>query len=362
MFNTTMGNDKFVKSLREYLTEYTDKTAVTANLFDSFATNWNYPQQNITEFMRSWTYQPGFPYLNITFNSQDKTYSVIQERFLQNGAKPQKDYTYVVPFSYYTRNSNTKRLLPSSVQFLSSKETKLPSEFGNFVKVNPAFNNFYLVNYPENYWKELSDKMLSDPDLVESMMVNDRADLLISSFLLARAKLTPYLTPFRLFNYMVNEKHFVPWYFYDYAMTYLAIQIHHTEYRESFFQFERRLTKPHYTGIEFWDDTQGTNLDKSFRQLLITITCRSGNQLCLENAYSKFSSWKQSSESDQINTSFLPPNLRVNILCYGVRASTNKSDYEFVWEKFKQEKDSSPLKLIYLQALTYITDSEIMKQ
>lgn len=357
MINNTMGNENFQKSLQSYLEKNKYTSAVTQNLFDEFSKNWPH-KQDINEFLRSWTYQPGFPYLNITYNDKDKTYSYSQERFIHNGVKPKTDYIYVIPFSYYTMDAKTRKLQSSNIQFLSEKTGTLPNDLGKLVKVNPGFNSFYLVNYPENVWKELSENMLTKNDFTNSLMVNDRAELFVSSFYLARAKLTSYLTPFKLFNYLVNEKHFIPWYFYDYSLTNLAIRMDRTEYRESLMQFERRITLPHYEGIDFWNDSIGTNMDKSFRQLLITITCRSGNPQCLSDAYTKFTIWKNSDG----NKKNLPPNLRENILCYAIRYSQNVSDYEFVWEKFISEKSNSPLKTVYMKALSFISNSDTMKQ
>lgn len=358
MFNTTMGSENFQKSLRDYLEQNQYKSATTDQLFAQFAVNWNY-EQNVSDFLRSWTYQPGFPYLNISYNSTDQSYSYTQERFLQNGARPSKDNLYVVPFSYYTWNSKTNSLQPSTIQWLTAKSGTLPSSFANSTKVNPNFNAFYLVNYPEKYWKELSDKMVVNSNkLVDAMTVNDRAEMLVSSFLLARAKFTSYLTPFRLFLYLINEKHFIPWYFYDYSLSYLALRMDRTEYRESLMQFERRLTSAHYTNVDFWDDSKGTNLDKSFRQLLITITCRSNNPQCLSDAYQRFSAWKKSDGASEM----LPPNLRGNILCYGVRFTTDKSDYEFVWRQYLKKDVIAPLKLVYLQALSFISNWGTLQQ
>lgn len=306
-----------------------------------------------------YNYYSGFPYLNISLNADKASYTVTQERFLQNGSRPKTDTLYTVPFAFYSLDGKSKKLRSSAVQFLSQKTTVISGEFKNSIKVNPAFTGFYLVNYPEDYWTELSTRLVDNSnDFVNSLMVNDRAELFISSFFLARAKLAPYLVPFRLYNYLVNEKHFVPWYFYDYTLSYMAMRMDRTEYRESLMQFERRLTLPHYTGIQFWDDSKGHNLERSFRQLLITITCRSGNQQCLTDAWSKFTAWKASNA----DISFLPPNLRANILCYGLRASKDNSDYEFVWQQYKKTKDTSPLKTIFLQSLSFISDQKSLKQ
>lgn len=119
----------------------------------------------------------------------------------------------------YTQSSkNGRDLSATSIQFLTEKRGTINESItlDNLVKFNRESTGFYLVNYPEDHWNKLADKLLNEDGFaLTQLTVNDRADLLLSSFLLTRAKLMPYMTSFKLFNYLVRENNYVPWYFFD---------------------------------------------------------------------------------------------------------------------------------------------------
>lgn len=352
-----MGEEKFMNGLNKYLVAYANGTVVTENLLTTLEGSWDYSDKiKLTPFMDVWLRKAGFPYLNVTFDSTKKTYSYRQERFLVNGNRPKEDTVYPIPFNYYNLDAKTRELKKSPVVFLQEKTGTLPDDVKGFIKINPDFGNFYLVNYPAEYWKELADRLVENKDnLVDKLSVNDRVELIWSAYLLTRAKLVDYLTTFKLYNYLVNEKHFAPWYFYSYTMSSLALRMSFTEYRESILQYEQRLTRPHYKD-ELWDNS-GNNVERQFKTNMITISCRAGNTACSQKAYDRLQEWKQAGGTREK----LPANLQGNILNYGVRQSKASEDYEFVWEAYKKEKKDTNLKLDYLYSLTMIEDFEQLK-
>lgn len=126
--------------------------------------------------------------------------------------------TYVIPFSYYTFNDN--QLERSSNQFLSEKSGKisLPVVGGlnSIVKINPEFFGFYFVNYPAEKWETIIDSLVSNQNNIVSLLnVNDRSELILSAYWLARTKIIDYLIPFKLFNYLIHEQHSAPWILYS---------------------------------------------------------------------------------------------------------------------------------------------------
>lgn len=125
--------------------------------------------------------------------------------------------TYVIPFSYYTFNNS--QLVKSSIEFLSEKSGKISlpiDDLNSIVKINPEFFGFYLVNYPIEKWQTIIDSLVSNENNIVSMLnVNDRSELILSAYWLARTKLIDYLIPFKLFNYLIHEKHSAPWILYS---------------------------------------------------------------------------------------------------------------------------------------------------
>lgn len=91
MFEKTMGTERFYRSIQQYLQEHKYKTATTGDLFDFFDMNWSTIESKSRSFLESWTMQPGFPYLNITYNSTNDRYYYVQERFFYDGSEPSEE-------------------------------------------------------------------------------------------------------------------------------------------------------------------------------------------------------------------------------------------------------------------------------
>lgn len=219
MFEKTMGLNAFQQSIQSYLESLQYQTATSENLYAAFEQNWPYNDtQNARDFIISWTEQIGFPYLNITCDVDDnevnKSCQYVQERFIRNGDRPPNDLTYVIPFQYYTYDEK-QQVKESTIQFLTEKTGKL-NYFDSIIKINPNFNGFYFVNYPSEKWSKLINDLIANKDNVVSLLtVNDRSELITSSYFLSRAKLAPYFIALDMHNYLVHETHYVPWTFHS---------------------------------------------------------------------------------------------------------------------------------------------------
>ena len=353
MFENTMGSKEFQQSIQTYLNSLQFQTATSENLYEALETNWIYNDtQNAREFFTSWTEQIGFPYLNITCDEMNKSCTYVQERFIRNGDRPSNDLTYVIPFQYYTYEQ--QQLKKSSIQFLSKKTGQIDNFDG--IKINPNFNGFYFVNYPAEQWSKLINNLITNENNIVSLLtVNDRSELITSSYFLSRAKLAPFSIALDIYNYLVHETHYVPWTIHSKLIANLAWEMERTEYRESYLHFERRLTQSHYSGIDFWNFENTTIIDRMFRKILIQNACGSGNKQCLKDALTMFEKWK-----DQNNT--IQPDLFSYTLSYAMQSSKNLQDYEFVWQRFLSEKITHTNKTSYLEALSHISDSKIVQK
>lgn len=58
----------------------------------------------------------------------------------------------------------------------------------------------------------ITDQMEKDSS---GLSVEDRTELLVSSYLLATENLVSYEPLLNLYKYLPNEKHFVPWYYFE---------------------------------------------------------------------------------------------------------------------------------------------------
>ena len=124
-----------------------------------------------------------------------------------------------------------------------------------------------------------------------------------------------------------------------------------TQYKDSLQTYLSYLTTKQYKRLG-WNDTNGNDLTKRLRALIVDISCANGYQPCLEGAYVEFTKWKSGQP--------LPPNLRDSILRYGIRQTNDSNDFELVWDTYL--KTNTTIKTNFLTALTYTHSENLLER
>ncbi len=232
-------------------------------------------------------------------------------------------------------------------------EVNTDQSTNGLIKFNVDYTGMYFVNYPLEDWDKWTEALVNNNDnIIEKLTPSDRTEFILNSFYLSRANMLPYLKPFELSKYLVNETHFSPWSLFNSMFDSIRRYISMTDYKESLNQYLSQLSETQYLRLG-WNDSDGNEITKRLRALIIDLSCGNENQKCLEEAHSEFNSWKQPYGMN------LPPNLRQYVISYGLRHSQNPNDFELIWNKYLT--DVSDLKLTYLNALTYTRDINLLK-
>ncbi len=193
-----IGPDHFKAGLQRYLTDFAYGSAASHHLWESLSASSGMP---VTELMRSWVTQPGFPL--ITAERKDNILTLRQQRFtyLPNDAAQ----TWIIPIAVTSYapdgTADTQRIL------LEEKQTDvaLPPDTAAY-KVNPGQTGFYHVYYNDAQNMARLGAMVAD----QRMPPVDRWGLQNDLFALVKAGHVPMTTFLDMAQNYRSERNYLP--------------------------------------------------------------------------------------------------------------------------------------------------------
>ncbi|XP_077505245.1 uncharacterized protein LOC144115007 [Amblyomma americanum] len=329
MLESFMGSGDFIRGLQNYLKNRKRSSAVTLDLWKALESV-SSKHQHITTIMNTWTRQMGYPCVSVRrLHSNGSQYEIVQQRFLLNpddAANLTNDspfrYTWEIPFSYKTSEEN------EGLHWLRTKKAEvinLPTSDGNtWVKFNNEFKGYYLVKYDENELKTFSQLLLENQTVLSA---SDRAEILLETFLLARAGMTPYAAAMDLTKYLRHERHFIPLMVASRAFQHIAMCLKDHPEKNLFLDYVKYITEEAFEELR-WRD-RGDHLTKRAREVVLYLSCFSGDRVCLQNAADLLEAW--------FAGAMIPPNLRELVYVWGMAASGNVTIWEAMYSRYKKE-------------------------
>jgi hypothetical protein len=112
-----------------------------------------------------------------------------------------------------------------------------------------------------------------------------------------------------------------------------------------------KLSQPIYEQLG-WDDSQGTDVVKRLRSIIVEFSCTNNYEPCLQMAQQKYYEWRVNGQ--------LAPNVLSTALRYAIRQINLTSDWNFLWDIY-EKSTSTVLKLTYLNALAYSSNPNLIK-
>jgi hypothetical protein len=210
----------------------------------------------------------------------------------------------------------------------------------------------YLVNYPEQDWDNWIEALTNDNNgIIEKLTPSDRTNFIIDSFYLSRAGFLSYLKPLQLSKYLAKETHLTPWtiaiQMFDQLHRYLSSSVYKNELQF----YLSKLSQPIYDELG-WDDTQGNDVTKRLRSIIVEFSCNNNYEPCLQMAQQNYYQWRVTGQ--------LSPNVLSTALRYAIRQINLTSDWNFLWDTY-ESSTSTVLKLTYLNALSYSSNPNLIK-
>jgi aminopeptidase 2 len=202
MLIESLGEAKFLNGIRKYIAKH--KWGCATNL-DLWAALSEASGQNVTEFMKAWVHDIGYPLLRVTRDGN--RIHVAQERCLASGdVRPEEDQTiWKCPLGIYT--GDNKAASAQGMVLLSEKKGTfdLSSAAVDFFKLNRGQTAFYRTLYAANDLEKIG-KAISGSNAIDTP---DRVGLIGDTFALATAGYSSTVDALRLLKHFSNEKEYI---------------------------------------------------------------------------------------------------------------------------------------------------------
>ncbi|KAM7416423.1 hypothetical protein PAMA_018469 [Pampus argenteus] len=203
MLNASLpGDQQFRKGIIQYLKQFSGSNTDTDDLWNSLTEVEVSPQhQNVSEMMRSWTSQKGFPLVTVSRKGDQVTFT--QEHFvLTPDNTTHTSSLWNIPVTYVNDSCS---LAPECKQVFTLKTKsgtlKVP-ESVKWLKLNYRNTGFYVVDYGDDGWTALIDALSNNTSVLTH---DDRASLIHNIFALSRLGRVSFHHVLNLLNYMYKE-------------------------------------------------------------------------------------------------------------------------------------------------------------
>ncbi|XP_030049270.1 LOW QUALITY PROTEIN: leucyl-cystinyl aminopeptidase [Microcaecilia unicolor] len=296
MLKAFLSEDVFHHAIVMYLTSHEYGTTKSDDLWDSMNKITN-GTLNVTELMRTWTLQKGFPL--VTVKRKGKSISLRQEYFLQsdnmNDQNTFHSSVWHIPLEYY--NSSCEKTTLCSNIFLLDKvsDTIEFQDEVTWVKFNVDMNGYYMVNYGDDDWEALIQLLRNKSQYSER---EDRTGLINNIFILAGVGKVQLRKAFDLIDYLVNETSTAP---IVEALSQFNL-IHGLLGKRGMQLLAGRVEKYIFRLLnniisnQTWTD-EGTLSERQCRSALLDFACSHGLESCTTKASKLFEEWRTSNRT-----------------------------------------------------------------
>ena len=231
MLHNYIGNEAFRQGMKGYLTKFSYKNTLTADLWASLEAASGKP---VGKVMSTWTGQMGFPVIKIKRSPGEKTLTLTQEKFDADGGNSDegKHFHWNVPIKILTSNGLVQEFLLEDKSMTVSLENL---EDQTWYKVNPEFVGYYRVAYDDADVNNM--EMLKAAIQSQTLSEVDRLGLLDDLFALVQAGKAKTVDALKLMDaFKDKEESYVCWSAIVNCLVKLRIILSDSKFYESHFQ------------------------------------------------------------------------------------------------------------------------------
>ncbi|XP_031788189.1 uncharacterized protein LOC100124285 [Nasonia vitripennis] len=372
MMEKTFGHELFYTSLRNYLKKQAWDNANPGHLWQAFQNEVDKSGDSkinvtVSAVMKTWTEQPGFPYISVTIKPDYIDLS--QQRFLlRNPNTIPTDSSWWVPITWASSSQASGSTKP--VYWLADRQLRVKNDHkdDDWLILNVESAGFYRVNYDKDSWNRII-KVLTSGDFEKIHELN-RAAIVDDLLNLARAGILNYDIALQGIQYLKREKNYLPFKSAFTALDYLIRQFSGNQDDDLFKEHVLSLIENVYNDLTYDDKDSDDQLTVLLRQEVNGKACSLGHSTCVKESKSYFDNWRTKNQA-------IPKNQRPAAYCTALKHGT-KEDWEFLWTQYEKTnaaaeqvvilaalgctKDTTVLEKYLLKALTSFQESKIRKQ
>nr|XP_046206930.1 leucyl-cystinyl aminopeptidase-like isoform X2 [Oncorhynchus gorbuscha]XP_046206931.1 leucyl-cystinyl aminopeptidase-like isoform X2 [Oncorhynchus gorbuscha] len=298
MLKTTLPDGQFRKGLIKYLDNYRGSNTVTEDLWNSLTQAQVLPQQeNVSDMMRTWTLQNGFPLVTVSHKGGHVT--LTQEHFLLSADNAtHTSNLWHIPVTYVNDSCSSAPSCRQIFTLRNKTATLNVSDSVKWLKFNYMNTGFYIVHYGDEGWATLIDALKTD---INTLTPHDRASLIHNIFALSRLGRVSFRQVLNLLDYATNETDTAP---LTEALSQLSSVYRLLDKRQ-----EQRLVARmkvyiwgHFGQLmdsQDWGEEESVSRQE-LRSVLLEMACSLGRQNCTDQATALYDQWTNSNQTKQI--------------------------------------------------------------
>nr|CAD7197814.1 unnamed protein product [Timema douglasi] len=371
MLNHTLGESTFKKGCTRYLKYHQYSNPSQDELWEHLTAQAHEDgalpdDMQLSDVMRSWTRETGYPVITVTRNYSDGTAQITQTRFL----RPKEDVegrtksgdinstSWWIPLTFTSEEeldfdaTSPKRWLDPSQEYITLDE--MPGD-DKWVMFNLKASSLYRIKYDEKNW-QLIAQFLDSPSFYKIHFIN-RAHLLDDVLDFARAGQLDYPVALYITNYLYRENHYLPWKAALSNLGYISRMIRGTDSGDKFKNFLRRLVAPQFDKLGLESQKGETLLETLQRRQISRWACSTGHGPCIKEAVDKFGSWMVEGDPDKDNP--IPGDLRSLVYCTAVE-NGGEVEWRFLRNRYERANFSGETSRL-LSAMACSRDASKLK-
>ncbi|XP_062540207.1 aminopeptidase N-like [Armigeres subalbatus] len=340
MMHYALGEQTFVKGLKDYIKRNQNSIVVPQNLSDSLQKSASEDQvlptgATMTLIMESWANQAGAPVVTVSRpNAEADDVVFEQKRFFSTTQSTENNQTWWIPIFMYSNSSGGS--YETSPLFWIPQGTnqvtrKIPVQEDDVFLINPAQTGYYRVNYDQQMWKDIIGTLKSNLTAIDPIT---RGQLIDDSMNLANAGLLDHNTAFEIMDHLRNSTDYYSW--KSAHRNILDLEKMLTVDPEALSLFRKyllELTNDLYAEYGTDKRTYSHTNDHDTQLIAIDLTCRIGQQGCLDQAANKLNILQQRS------TLNIRSEAEQKLYCYALRTAKQFDVNKFT-EALETEEDS----------------------
>ncbi|KAM3439683.1 hypothetical protein NHJ13734_003623 [Beauveria thailandica] len=344
MISVHLGEDVFLKGIRDYLRKFCYRNTTTDNLWDCLSDSSGKP---VTEVMAPWTRELGYPVLSVWEDNVTKTVTIQQNRFLRTGDVTPEDDKIVYPVILGLR---TEGGIDRSM-VMTDRRITLNVPAGSFFKLNADHTSLYRTLYSPGILARLGqaaqEGMLGVAD--RTGLVADAAALTAAGY----AKTSTFLTLAQSFKdevsffvwneLLVGLSHIsTAWMFQDAAVT------------EGLKNFRKELVTPIVRKLGHNISEADGHVEQQFKDMIIKAAAMCGDEVTIQAAQEVF---RKSLDGD---ASALHPTLRTTVYAIVSRYGGEIELAQLL--NLYQTSGVSDERIAALKGCGYTSDAKVIEQ
>lgn len=275
----------------------------------------------VASIFSSWSQKAGYPLLTVTRDYSAGTFSVSQQRYLNNRTTVNTD-TWYVPINYAVSSAFDYRNTTASHYLLNVANTSITDvniASDEWLLLNKQSSGYYRILYDEENYRLIAKGLAEE---TYKFHPRNRAQLLHDAYRFVDTGRISQATLFQLLAYLKNEDQYAPWSTANSILTIYDQYLRGDSNYAHFKEFVVELVEDIFLKLSVNEQPGEHYLNNYLRVTLISLACQVGSEKCYTHSAQKLKDYLERGVA-------LEPTVRTQAYCAGLR-QTDDTTYNLV--------------------------------